>query len=239
MCLKHCFNFVIRQLPLTSISNGVPRPFNPFVIFPVNIICLCSFYHTLDEDGTLANLNVNWKKRLKKKKNCKGSSKKKNVHKLLALNPNPRRDQDLEGRARNTTVPTRKKKNLKGSLWKNNVHKLLALNPNQRRDQDLQGRTRKTTLPTRKKKNLKGSLWKENVHRLLALNRNQRRHQELQRRRRNTTLPTRNKTGNESFFVFYLTPRLKYFHLWRICADVYKERKLLIIKLLFLTLCLL
>ena len=173
MCLKHCFNFVIRQLQLTSISNGVPRPFNSFVIFPVNIICLCSFYHTLDEDGTLANFNVNWKKRLKKKKNCKGSSKKKNVHKLLALNPNPRRDQDLEGRTRNTTLPTRKKKNLKGSLWK------------------------------------------ENVHRPLALNRNQRRHQELQRRRRNTTLPTRNKTGNESFFVFYLTPRLKYFHLWQ------------------------
>ena len=36
------------------------------------------------------------------------------------------------------------------------------------------------------------------------------------------------------FFVFYLTPRLKYFHLWRICADVYKEKKLLLIKLLFL-----
>ena len=48
-----------------------PPPFDRFVIFPVNIICFCSFYHTLDEDGTLSNLNVNWK-RLKKKKNCKG-----------------------------------------------------------------------------------------------------------------------------------------------------------------------
>ena len=202
MCLKHCFNFVIRQLPLTSISNGVPRPFNPFVIFPVNIMYLCSFYHTLDEDGTLAYFNVNWKKRLKKKKNCKGSSKKKNVHMLLALNPNPRRDQDLEGRTRNTTLPTRKKKNLKGSLWKENVHRLLALNRNQRRDQDLQGRTRNTTLPTRKKKNFKGSLWKKNVHKLPALNPNQRRDQDLQGRRRKTTPPRRNKTGNESFFVF-------------------------------------
>ena len=86
-----------------------PPPFNRFVIFPVNIICFCSFYHTLDEDGKLSNLNVNWK-RLKKKKNCKGSSWKKNVHKLLALNRNQRRDQDLQGRTRNTTLPTRKKK---------------------------------------------------------------------------------------------------------------------------------
>ena len=140
------------------------------------------------------------------------------MHKLLALshvNRNQRRDQDIQGKRR-------KKKNFKGSLWKKNVLKLLALNRNQRRDQELQGRRRNTTPPTRKKKNFKGSLWKKNVHKLLTLHRNQRRDHG---RRRNTTLPTRNKTGNESIFVFYLTPRLKYSHLWFISADFCKERK--------------
>lgn len=41
------------------------------------------------------------------KKNFKGSSWKKNVHKLL--NRNQCRDQDLQGRKRNTTIPTKNK----------------------------------------------------------------------------------------------------------------------------------
>ena len=76
------------------------------------------------------------------------------------------------------------------------------------------------------------------MHKLL--NRNQRRNQDFQGRRRNTTRPTKNKTGFEFIFL-YLTPRLKYFHLWCICTDFCNERKKLsILKLLFcvsLTLC--
>ena len=59
---------------------------------------------------TLANLNENYK-RLRKKKNFKRRLWKKIVHKLLAINRNQLRDQDLQGRRirGNTTLLAKNK----------------------------------------------------------------------------------------------------------------------------------